>query len=144
MRHRRRYTPECSKEYGNPTDSCSGSINRPESFFGKCGSAAGLPGNLQDQVLSRLRGHKSSRLTRGSHDKDLYNLRQDFPTMRSRIPRLHKILSARKPRSRGELWRDKRDSAGWDTYCTVLIFVAVTILLSFLQVVLRMAQLARQ
>ena len=121
-----------------------GQNKQARKLFSKCGPAAGLPGNFQDQILSQLCGHKSFRLTRGSLDKDSYNLKQDFPILRSRISRLHKILSARKPRSWGELWRDKRDSAGWYTFWTVLIFGAVTILLSFLQVVLQMVQLARQ
>ncbi|KAL8936846.1 MAG: hypothetical protein Q9216_004713 [Gyalolechia sp. 2 TL-2023] len=104
----------------------------------------GLPGNVQDQMLPLLCGRKSCRLTREPLDKDSYDLKQDFPVLRSRISRLHKILSAKKPRSWQELWRDKRDSAGWYTFWTVLIFGAVSILLSFLQVVLQMVQLARQ
>ncbi|KAL9023727.1 MAG: hypothetical protein Q9196_007015 [Gyalolechia fulgens] len=121
-----------------------GQNKQARKLFRRCGPVAGLRGNVYDPMLSLLCGHKSFRLTRGSLDKDSYDLKHDFPVMRSRISRLHKILSAKKPRSWRELWRDKRDSAGWYTFWTVLTFGAISILLSFFQVVLQLVQLARQ
>ena len=105
---------------------------------------AGTPETGWDHLLQSLCGHKSFRLNTHSLDKDDYDLRQDFPVFRSRISRLHKALSAKRPRSWREIWRDRRDSAGWYTFWTVLVFGAVSILLSFFQVVLQVVALARQ
>lgn len=119
-----------------------GQNKQSRKLFRKIESTAGLRGNDQDQMLSLLCGHQSFKLMNRSLDKDSYDLKQDLPVLRSRISRLHKILSARKPRSWRELWRDKRDSAGWYTFWTVLIFGAVTILLSLIQVLLQIVQVA--
>ncbi|KAL8993730.1 MAG: hypothetical protein Q9169_006127 [Polycauliona sp. 2 TL-2023] len=121
-----------------------GQNKQARKLFSRCGPAVELPANIQDQLLPQLCEYKSFRLVRGSLDKDSYDLKQDFPVLRSRIARLHKILSARKPRSWTELWRDKRDSSGWYTFWTVLIFGGVSILLTVFQVVLQAVQLARQ
>ena len=121
-----------------------GQKKQARNLFRSCNPFAGTPKSTQDQMLTSLCASKAFKFGKDPLDKYSYDLKQDFPVLRSRISRLHRILSARKPRSWREIWRDKRDSAGWYTFWTVLIFGAVSVLLSFCQVVLQMVQLARQ
>ena len=103
---------------------------------------ANSPQECQDQLLHSLCGRKSFRSAWMPSDQDTYDLRRDFPILRSRLVALHRMLSASKPRGWRQLWRDKRDSAGWFTFWIVLIFGAVAIALSALQVLLQIIQLA--
>ena len=113
-------------------------------FFRTLEPFAGVPDIGRDHLLQSLCGRKSFHFTTNPLDKDDYDLRHDFPVFRSRISRLHKVFSAKKPRSWREIWRDKRDSAGWYTFWTVLVFGAASVLLSFCQVLLQIVALAQQ
>ncbi|KAI4188463.1 MAG: hypothetical protein L6R41_002142 [Letrouitia leprolyta] len=104
-----------------------GQNKRARKLFKLRDATVGRSRNVKDRMLFSLCGVKSFKLGKESLDKDFYDLKQDFPILRSRISRLHRILSAKNPRN----WRDKRDSAGWYTFWTVLIFGAVFIRLSF-------------
>ena len=103
---------------------------------------AGIPLEGRDHLLSSLCGRKSFHLSQLPSDQDSYDLQRHFPILRSRIAGIHRLLSASKPRGWKELWRDKRDSAGWLTFWIVLIFGGVAILLSALQVLLQILQMA--
>lgn len=103
---------------------------------------AGVPLEGRDHLLSSLCGRKSFHTPQIPSDQDSYDLQRHFPILRSRIAGLHQILSASKPRGWRELWHDKRDSAGWLTFWIVLIFGGVAILLSALQVLLQILQIA--
>ena len=103
---------------------------------------AGSPHECQDQLLHSLCGRKSFRSAWVPSDQDTYDLRRDLPMLRSRLVGLHRTLSASKPRGWRELWRDKRDSAGWFTFWIVLIFGGVAIGLSALQVLLQIIRIA--
>jgi hypothetical protein len=72
----------------------------------------------------------------------MWNLKHDFPVLRSRLSALAFEMSTRRPRTWLELWRDKRDSAQWATFWAVIIFGAVSLLLSVVQVVLQAIQVA--
>lgn len=102
----------------------------------------GIPLEGRDELLSSLCGRKSFHTPQMPSDQDSYDLQRQFPILRSRIAVLHRLLSASKPRGWRELWRDKRDSAGWFTFWIVLIFGGVAILLSALQVLLQILQIA--
>ena len=103
---------------------------------------AGIPLEGRDHLLSSLCGRKSFSTAQIPSDQDSYDLQRHFPILRSRIAVLHRNLSASKPKGWRELWRDKRDSAGWFTFWIVLIFGGVAILLSILQVLLQILQIA--
>lgn len=103
---------------------------------------AGIPLDGRDHLLSSLCGRKTFHTPVLSRDQDSYDLQCQFPILRSRIAALHRLLSTSKPRGWRELWRDKRDSAGWFTFWIVLIFGGVAILLSALQVLLQILQMA--
>jgi hypothetical protein len=63
---------------------------------------------------------------------------------KNRIAAIHRHLSLRKPRTWKELWQDKRDSAQWHTFWLVLIVGTIGILLTGMQVVLQIVQVAQQ
>ncbi|KAL8736415.1 MAG: hypothetical protein Q9166_000207 [cf. Caloplaca sp. 2 TL-2023] len=67
-----------------------GQNKQARKLFRKIEHVAGLSENVQDRMLSLLCGQKSFRLTKEPLDKDSYDLKQDFPVLRSRISRLHK------------------------------------------------------
>lgn len=96
----------------------------------------------KDEILSKLCGRKAHKLVGFGQDKTSYDLRQDFPILRSRLTRLHGALSATKPRGWKELWNDKRDSAAWLTFWAVIVFGGLGVFLAFMQVVLQSIQLA--
>ena len=54
--------------------------------------------------------------------------------------KLNQYTASRKPRSFKQLWLDKRDSAAWLTFWTVLLFGVVGILLGLLQAVFQILQ----
>ena len=101
-----------------------------------------VPKEGQDALLNELCGRKRCRDWAKRPDREIYDLQHDFPILRSRIAALNYHLSARKPRTWKDLWRDKRDSAQWFTFWAVLIIGGFGLLFSFLQVVLQIAQLA--
>ena len=111
-------------------------------MYRKLDPFAGIPLEGRDHLLSLLCGRKSFSTPQIPSDQDSYDLQRHFPILRSRIAVLHRHLSASKPKGWRELWRDKRDSAGWFTFWIVLIFGGVTILLSVLQVLLQILQIA--
>ena len=121
-----------------------GQRKRSRKFFKSLVPFAGIPESGWDHLLKPLCGKKSFSFTKFHLDKDEYDMRQDFAVLRSRISRLFKVLSDKKPRTWREIWRDKRDSAGWYTFWTVLVFGAASVLLSFFQVVLQIISLARE
>ena len=119
-----------------------GQNNQARKLYKRLDPFAGIPLEGQDNLLSKLCGRKSFRETGIPRDKESYDLRQDFPILRSRLVNLQRELARSKPRSWKELWRDKRDSAGWFTFWAVIIFGAISILLSAIQVLLQILQIA--
>ena len=111
-------------------------------LYRKLDPFAGVPPEGRDHLLPSLCGRKSFHTPQIPSDQDSYNLQRHFPILRSRIAALHRLLSASKPRGWRELWRDKRDSAAWFTFWIVLIFGGIAILLSALQVLLQILQMA--
>jgi hypothetical protein len=94
-----------------------------------------------DSLLPLLCGCKCFDYSTFVQDQEFYRLRRDFPILRSRIASLHQHMSKMKPRGWREIWRDKRDSAQWFTFWAVIFIGGSGILLSFIQVVLQVAQL---
>jgi hypothetical protein len=106
---------------------------------------AGTPVQAHDKVLLDLCGHKQcspAHLPRT--ERKHWDLAHDFPVLRSRLSTLAYEISIRKPRSWCALWKDKRDSAQWATFWTVIIFGLISLLLSLVQVILQAVQLAVQ
>lgn len=56
----------------------------------------------------------------GCEERESYDLARDFPMYRSRLVALSQCVSQQAPRTWKDLWRDKRDSAGWFTFWAVL------------------------
>ncbi|KAK3365466.1 hypothetical protein B0T24DRAFT_635918 [Lasiosphaeria ovina] len=77
-------------------------------------------------------------------DREAYPLLPTFPFLGGRIQELQNQLDARKPRTWGDLWRDRRDSAQWMTFWTVLIFGGIGITLNLLSFIVGFLQLWRQ
>ncbi|PVH84999.1 hypothetical protein DL98DRAFT_609117 [Cadophora sp. DSE1049] len=104
-----------------------------------------IPAEGRDRLLSSLCTQKAFHLQTPLQllKRDSYNLRRDFPILRSRLTILMSRLSSRKPRTWKELWLDKRDSALWLTFWAVLIIGGSGILLALLQVVLQIVQIVK-
>ncbi|KAL3494997.1 hypothetical protein BJX62DRAFT_246365 [Aspergillus germanicus] len=103
---------------------------------------------VKDPILSSLCGSRSYlalpldlRQAWSLTEKETYNLPQDFPILRYRIVILQSHLSAAKPRTLTQLWRDKRNSADWMTFWAVIVFGSFGSVMAFLQVILQLAQL---
>ncbi|AEO71284.1 uncharacterized protein THITE_2147952 [Thermothielavioides terrestris NRRL 8126] len=92
-----------------------------------------VTGLLQEILLSY-------RLIFAVVERDEYDLAADFPHLRSRLARLHGYASGKKPRSIGQLWRDRRDSTAWLAFWSVLIFGSISVVLAGLQTVFQVLQ----
>lgn len=103
-----------------------------------------LPERCKDRSLSELCGRKQSGFETQLPERDSYVLSKDFPILRSRLAVLAYHFSNKRPRTWKELWNDKRDSASWFTFWTVLIFGGIAIILAFVQVVLQIVQVSLQ
>lgn len=119
-----------------------GQSKQARRFYKTIDPFAADPEASKDHLLSALCGRRSCSVRMTQDDKSSYDLQQDFPILRSRITKLHKALSASKPRSWRELWTDKRDSSGWLTFWAVIVFGGVAVLLAFVQVLLQIVQIA--
>lgn len=99
-----------------------------------------------DEVLMSLCGRKQPKIDDlgfALADRTSYDLQCDFPILRSRLAVLLQHLASKKPRTWGELWKDKRDSASWLTFWAVIIIGGAGILLAFIQVVLQIVQITQ-
>jgi hypothetical protein len=74
------------------------------------------------------------------NDRDLYQIRSMLPFFERRLLILASWLKAKRSRTWRELWRDRRDSAQWWTFWTVLVFGSLGICLNVLGVVLQAVQ----
>ncbi len=119
-----------------------GQNKQSRKLYKKLDPFACIPPEGRDLLLSSLCGQKSFSMAQVVSDQDFYDLNRQFPVLRSRIANLHRLLSASQPRGWNELWRDKRDSAGWYTFWVVLVFGGIALLLSALQVVLQIVQIS--
>lgn len=122
-----------------------GQNKKSRNLFRELSPFAGTPVQAHDKVLIDLcsRKHRSSaHLPRA--ERKHWDLVHDFPVLRSRLSTLAYEMSIRKPRSWRALWKDKRDSAQWATFWTVIIFGLISLLLSLIQVILQATQLAVQ
>lgn len=101
---------------------------------------AGAPGHdgLLDQLCS-----EAQPLLGVLEDREAYNLASSFPFLSIRFQELSIYLETTKPRSWIELWKDRRDSAQWLTFWTVLLFGCCGLVLSFLGTVAQILQLWR-
>ena len=70
------------------------------------------------------------------NDRPVYYAEREFPILGERIKLLAKELKAVKPRSWKELLRDRRDTLQYWTFWLVAIFGTMSIILTFIQVVL--------
>ena len=102
-----------------------------------------IPAEAHDLLLTSLCGRKSFDSSAFGEEKGTYRVARDFPMLRCRLATLKRQLSISKPRGWKELWRDKRDSAHWFTFWAVIIIGGAGLLLSFIQVVLQIIQVAQ-
>lgn len=103
-----------------------------------------VPVEGRDKVLDVICGKKTIGIAYELPERGTYDLRQDFPVLRSRLVVLMRRLSTKTPQTWKELWRDRRDSASWFTFWIVLIIGGIGIFLAFVQVVLQVVQIAVQ
>lgn len=118
-----------------------GQNKRSRAFFRSMNPFADLE-DIRDPLLPLLSGVRSPGVVQVSEQKEIYDLSQDFPILRSRIVTLHKHLSTEKPRGWYELWHDKRNSAHWLTFWAVIIFGGLGVFFAFMQSVLQLIQVA--
>ena len=76
-------------------------------------------------------------------DQFVYIPTYDFPMLHERIVPIAKELQARRPNSMIDLFRDKRDRLQYWTFCLVAIIGGVSIILSFVQVLLQAVEIHR-
>jgi hypothetical protein len=95
----------------------------------------------RDKYLKLLCGQKSNQMGDEIPEREIYDLRRDFPILRSRLAILLRHMGDRKPRTWMELWVDKRDEASWLTFWAVLVIGGLGILLALMQVVLQIVQI---
>ncbi|KAF8242062.1 hypothetical protein K440DRAFT_591385 [Wilcoxina mikolae CBS 423.85] len=75
-------------------------------------------------------------------ERETYRLHRDFPFLRGRIITLKRELALRKPRSWGDLWRDKRDTSNWYTFWAVIFIGGAGLILTVIQTAIAVAQFA--
>ncbi|KAF8533572.1 hypothetical protein BDD12DRAFT_913749 [Trichophaea hybrida] len=75
-------------------------------------------------------------------ERETYRLHRDFPFLRGRIVTLKRELALRKPRSWGDLWRDKRDTSNWYTFWAVIFIGGAGVILGVIQTAIAIAQFA--
>ena len=119
-----------------------GQSRRSRSLFRRLRPFASTPHEGHDQFLSQICGKKRFNCPITIVEREEYDLAGDFPHLRCRFVRLSKYASNKKPRSIRQLWGDKRDSAAWLTFWSVLIFGSVSILLGVVQTVFQIMQYA--
>ena len=102
---------------------------------------AGVPLEGQDRLLASLCEMKKLPKrwsVRGESAE--YDLAGDFPHLRNRLVKLLGFTAGKKPRGLKEMWLDKRDSASWMTFWTVLIIGSLGLFSSFVQTVFQILQ----
>jgi len=75
-------------------------------------------------------------------ERDEYDLAEDFPHLRSKLVRLSRFASSKKPQSLRQLWADRRNSPAWLAFWSVLIFGSMGIFLAVIQTVFAILQYA--
>ncbi|KAH8813357.1 hypothetical protein F5884DRAFT_899515 [Xylogone sp. PMI_703] len=117
-----------------------GQMKASRRLFRKLAPFEDIPEEGWDNLLIELCGHKRYRIVPDIAEREHYDLPHDFPIYRGRLVVLLKHLSIRRPRTWKQLWHDKRDSASWLTFWTVLIFGGMGIFLAVLQTALQLVQ----
>ena len=85
----------------------------------------------------------SCRTSDGSlQEESVYSSQDDFPMFGARLAKLQEFNLRQHPSKLRDLWRDRRNPLQWYTFWAVLVVGGVSILLSFLQLVASVAQLA--
>ncbi|KAK4120821.1 hypothetical protein N657DRAFT_658183 [Parathielavia appendiculata] len=76
-------------------------------------------------------------------DRRVYFAARDFPVMYERVEHLAKELNGIKPKSMGDLLRDRRDTLQFWTFWLVAAVGGASVVLSLIQVILQAIQLAQ-
>jgi hypothetical protein len=74
-------------------------------------------------------------------EESAYSSQDDFPMFGARLAKLQEFNLRQQPSKLRDLWRDRRNPLQWYTFWAVLVVGGVSILLSFLQLVVSVAQL---
>lgn len=74
------------------------------------------------------------------NESDTYSCREDFPHFGPRLLAVQQYNLRQRPSRVRDLWRDRRNPLQWYTFWAVLWVGAITILLSFLQLVSTVVQ----
>jgi hypothetical protein len=111
-------------------------------LFRKLRPFEGISEHGRDHYLDSICSRKQWRAV--GDERETYDLCLDFPIMRGRLAILAWHLSKKKPQTWRELWRDRRDSASWLTFWTVLIIGGLGVTLALLQTVLQVVQIVQQ
>ncbi|KAL9104086.1 MAG: hypothetical protein Q9163_000938 [Psora crenata] len=68
-------------------------------------------------------------------EEDTYSSQDDFPLLGQRLKKLQDFNLRQQPSRLRDLWRDRRSPLTWYTFWVVLIFGSVSILITFLQLI---------
>jgi hypothetical protein len=75
-------------------------------------------------------------------EQDVYSTSLDFPLLGHRLQKLQQFDLRQQPSRVRDLWRDRRNPLQWYTFWAVVIVGGVSIVLSFLQLLVSSLQLA--
>ncbi|KAK1832511.1 hypothetical protein QBC39DRAFT_227705, partial [Podospora conica] len=102
-------------------------------------ASVGLVGEdplLHDLCGNRSKGNKHLEAIDAFPEKLLYSAESDFPVFGDRLLTLQNYITAQSPNSIKALWYDRRDIHRFWTFWAVIIFGALSIVLSVIQTVL--------
>ena len=117
-----------------------GQSRQSRGLFRRLRPFARIPHQGHDQFLSLICSRKHFKCPITIVEREIYDVTEDFPHLRSKIVRLNSYASSKKPRSIRQLWQDKRDSPAWLAFWSVLIFGSVGIVLGVIQTIFQIMQ----
>lgn len=117
-----------------------GQSGRSRRLFRRLRPFENMGSEALDSSLFSICSHKHFRCPVELVEREEYHLAGDFPHLGSRLARLNRYASRKRPRSMRQLWRDKRDSTAWLALWSVLIFGSVSILLALIQTIFQIMQ----
>ena len=141
-----RHSPDPRASYDDITDILNETLLSYRLFFGQSRASRDIFRRLYKNTLEFSRSedkllYKICAQTRFQHaavpnDRPVYYAEREFPILGERIKLLMKELKAVKPRGWKELLRDRRDTVQYWTFWLVAIIGSISIILTFIQVVL--------
>jgi hypothetical protein len=122
-----------------------GQSSKARRLFQHIADRGDLPFPQQDELLSLLCTNKKPSLVECSlpEDRTVYFVPRDFSVLCERVKLIAKELEEIRPKSMGDLVRDRRDKLQYWTFWLVCIIGGISILLSLIQAILQAVQIAQ-